>query len=70
MTTTTIKLPISSRPDVAPISATSIWKVVQTWRARARQRRRLTELTTDQLEDVGITVEAARIEAAKPFWKK
>ena len=39
------------------------------WHSRARQRRHLSELVPAQLDDVGITAEAARAEAAKPFWR-
>jgi uncharacterized protein YjiS (DUF1127 family) len=33
-----------------------------------RQRRRLAQLAEDQLADIGIIREEARIEAARPFW--
>jgi uncharacterized protein YjiS (DUF1127 family) len=69
MTTATIKLYIPGYADSMRTAATTTWKVVQHLRSRARQRRRLTELTTDQLYDVGITSEGARAEAAKPFWR-
>jgi uncharacterized protein YjiS (DUF1127 family) len=68
MTTATIKLYFPGYADSIRTAATTTWKVVQLWRSRARQRRRLTELTADQLYDVGITLEGAHAEAAKPFW--
>jgi uncharacterized protein YjiS (DUF1127 family) len=69
MTTATIKLHFPGYADSIRTAATTIWKVVQHWRSRARQRRRLIELTANQLYDVGITPEGARAEAAKPFWR-
>lgn len=36
---------------------------------RARQRRNLSNLTPRELDDVGISGEAASAEAAKPFWQ-
>ncbi len=38
------------------------------WIAVARERSRLGRLTTEQLRDMGIDMEAARREAARPFW--
>lgn len=35
---------------------------------RRRQRRDLTELTDDQLRDIGLSRGEARREAARPFW--
>ena len=69
MTTATIKLYFPGNADSIRSAATTTWKVVQHWRSIARQRRRLTELTADQLYDVGITSDGARAEAAKPFWR-
>ncbi len=34
-----------------------------------RTRRSLKKLRPEQLEDIGITSEAARLEYKKPFWK-
>ncbi len=36
---------------------------------RSRQRERLMDLDTRILQDIGVTHEQARCEAAKPFWK-
>lgn len=38
------------------------------WIAVARQRARLAALSEDALADLGIDPEAARAEAARPFW--
>ena len=44
-------------------------KILRQWSARARQRRQLSGLTPWELDDVGISVDAAAAEAAKPFWR-
>lgn len=38
-------------------------------RARSRTRRELMMLDAERLRDVGISADAARSEAAKPFWR-
>jgi len=43
------------------------------WMARSRQRKalgELAELNDYLLEDIGLTQEAARREAGKPFWRQ
>ena len=44
--------------------------VLRLWWHRNRQRRRLLELEDRLLEDIGISRDAARREAAKPFWRQ
>lgn len=39
------------------------------WREKARSRERLARLPPELLRDVGLTPEAARDEAARPFWE-
>ncbi|MDB6142333.1 MAG: putative conserved small protein [Pseudomonas sp.] len=39
------------------------------WRHRWITRKALVELTKDQLRDIGITHEQARVEGLKPFWR-
>ncbi|SDI81079.1 protein of unknown function [Pseudomonas delhiensis] len=46
--------------------AESRWR--QFWR-RVRTRRQLLELSDEQLRDIGISREQARIEALRPFWR-
>ncbi len=41
---------------------------IKRYRALARQRHELAQLSDDQLEDIGLTREAAEKEAGKPFW--
>ena len=40
------------------------------WRDRVRQREALKRLDDRLLDDVGLSREQARREAAKPFWKR
>jgi uncharacterized protein YjiS (DUF1127 family) len=44
---------------------------IMAWISRHRQRRALADVATDDrlLQDIGISPEAARREAAKPFWQ-
>jgi uncharacterized protein YjiS (DUF1127 family) len=39
------------------------------WKNRARQRKQLACLDTRMLADIGVTLEQAKLEAAKPFWQ-
>lgn len=41
---------------------------LRTWSRVARERRRLAGLDPRLLEDMGITLEEARRESARPFW--
>lgn len=53
---------------------TLIWPVrrvtlkVRGWMERSRQRQALSELDDRQLQDIGLSREAAMAEARKPFW--
>lgn len=52
---------------VAPRGAhESRWQ--QFWR-RVRTRKQLLELSDEQLRDIGISREQARLEAMRPFWR-
>jgi len=42
---------------------------IRLWKARARQRRRLSRLDAYLLRDIGVSAEDAAREAAKPFWR-
>ena len=42
---------------------------IQQYRETAKQRQALRQLSDEQLEDIGISREAATREADKPFWK-
>jgi uncharacterized protein YjiS (DUF1127 family) len=45
-------------------------RIVGIWIERGHQRRALVELDDRRLNDVGLSRERARCEAAKPFWKR
>lgn len=46
-----------------------VMEVLRLWLRRARARRELADLDEDQMRDAGISREAARREAEKPFWR-
>lgn len=52
-----------------PVAFDNIVRATTRWMARSSQRRHLSTLSTRQLEDVGISANAAAAEAAKPFWR-
>ena len=46
-----------------------VWgSAIRMWLERSRQRRALAGLDDRLLSDIGVTLEQARREAAKPFW--
>ena len=71
MSTTSSELRANYQPgfDLTHVS-TRILKAVSLWSSRARQRRQLLHLTARQLADIGVSAEAAAVEARKPFWQK
>lgn len=69
MTTATIRLPAPDRTRTAVADTASLLKTIRSWRSRARQRAHLLNLSVEQLDDIGVDPEAARAEAAKPFWR-
>ena len=48
---------------------TPICRLTQDWKERSSQRKKLGQLSTYQLKDIGISREHAIREANKPFWK-
>ena len=54
---------------VPTISLVRVVKLIRLWTAKSAQRRHLATLTLRELEDVGISPEAAAAEAAKAFWR-
>ena len=60
--------PLDEGRPIGPLLAHLV-REAKLWHVRAQQRRVLRELTSDQLEDIGISREAAWKEAAKPFWQ-
>lgn len=49
-------------------SGLNLWRFATHSMAAWRQRRALTKLTSEQLNDIGLTREAAQREASKPLW--
>lgn len=43
-------------------------KTLKVWRERSRQRRMLSMLDADQLDDIGLSPEDVQREVSKPFW--
>jgi uncharacterized protein YjiS (DUF1127 family) len=68
MTTTTFKYQHQDQFATPRQILTRVWNTLSLWSNRAQQRTQLAELSWEQLEDIGITRESARAEAAKPFW--
>lgn len=75
MTMTTTNLQIltnhnaNAQLPVAARAALSFAAVVTEWDKRTRTRRALSKLTPTQLNDIGLTVEDARLEARKKMWQ-
>ncbi len=49
--------------------AARLWRQIETWHQRARQREELARLTMRDLRDLGITPSEALREVMKPFWR-
>ena len=59
----------TDRPELPPILLNLI-DTVAIWIVRQQQRQVLAALDDHLLNDVGLSREQARREAAKPFWKR
>jgi len=62
---------VLGRASLIPFFLTQLSATIQVWIERGRQRRALGELADRKdhlLADIGLSVEEARHEAAKPFW--
>src|SRR5215831_2354214 len=62
---------VLGRASLIPLFLTQLSATIQVWIERSRQRRALGELSDRKdhlLADVGLSLEEARHEAAKPFW--
>jgi len=69
MTTTTLRnLSALRNTSVSSASLANLVAAIDLWRERARQRRRLTEMSREMLDDIGVSTSTARAEAGKPFW--
>ena len=56
-----------SRLRIAPRKRSAVETVVTAFRVM-RERARLAQMTEEELADVGLTVEQANREVARPFW--
>lgn len=68
------RLPRAAPPPVQagsrrPLLGTGL-AVLAGWAERRRQRRSLAELDARLLNDLGLSPDQARVEAAKPFWRR
>jgi len=63
-------LAIARFAPLRPATPKTFRRLLVCWVERARQRRALAELARERLEDLGLTPEQARGEAAKPFWRR
>ena len=55
--------------DRLPRLPSSLLVLVQTWFARAHERRMLLQLDERMLKDIGVTRADVAHEASKPFWR-
>ena len=69
MTTKTIKLANNDHNDLVQALFSIALGNLKLWINRAQQRRHLSELTAEQLNDIGISITAAADEVAKPMWR-
>jgi uncharacterized protein YjiS (DUF1127 family) len=69
MTTTILRTPVQYRTDTPALGLSNIWTLFSLWYDRAQQRYQLSELSPEQLKDIGITRNLASAEAAKLFWQ-
>lgn len=60
---------ISTNPTFNTPRPANPLAIMTFWMGRAKQRRQLTQLDDDRLNDLGITYAEAMAEAAKPFWQ-
>ena len=58
----------SSQPVSFRLRVGQWLKTLKVWRERSRQRRMLSMLDVDQLDDIGLTQEDVQREVSKPFW--
>ncbi len=55
--------------NVQIFDVSRMMKLLRRWSERAEQRRHLATLTLWELDDAGISPQAAAKEVAKPFWR-
>ena len=59
--------PVRTTPPSITLAAAA--STLALWETRARTRAALRAMPADRLPDIGVTAAAARLEAAKPFWR-
>jgi uncharacterized protein YjiS (DUF1127 family) len=69
MTTITLKYLYQDQSASLRERVIKIWKIISLWNSRSHQRRQLARLSTEQLLDIGITLDSALAESSKPFWR-
>jgi uncharacterized protein YjiS (DUF1127 family) len=69
MTTITLKYLYQDQSASLRERVIKIWKIICLWNSRSHQRRQLARLSTEQLLDIGITLDSALAESSKPFWR-
>lgn len=55
-------------PTYSPLGIGAGIATVQRWVAVSNERRQLRAMTHSQLDDIGLSVDDAKREAARPFW--
>jgi uncharacterized protein YjiS (DUF1127 family) len=60
---------MATDPAEWPLNLFKGIRTLRVWRARRRQRQTLAELNDYLLNDIGVSRNEARREAAKPFWR-
>jgi len=58
-----------NRDRLPRLLSLSLLELLQSWRARARERRMLLQLDERMLKDIGVTRVDVAQEASKPFWR-
>jgi len=69
MTTTTLNNTFQHHADSQVLSPNRLWTLFSLWYERAHQRHQLSNLSVEQLKDIGATRNSAIAEVVKPFWQ-
>lgn len=67
-----VDLSLHRSPVAAPLAAApfaAAFRLVETWRRRARERAEMTKLDHRALRDLGLSASQVQFEANKPFWR-
>lgn len=66
---TNTSLPILRNEMTLAAAAVALVRTIALWRLRLHSRHELSQLTPEQMRDVGLDPARVRREAAKPFWQ-